>query len=194
MDHKPPRGDEPSGKLITFPDGRPIDTKELNIPAVVAAVNSIPTVEIIDPSDITMEVQEREQYVKRQEMVQAIDRKASTSELIDLALKEIIEESAHIKFDRRKAAKEGKNTANFSAIRIGTLRSMAEVLLKRKEASLSEKLDLKSPRFQKILKSWMEFVYKSMQKVGIGDEEIDLVFNQMKADLIEWEKSIVELD
>jgi hypothetical protein len=195
MDQKPPRDDEvKSGKLISFPGGRSVDTTEVGTDFVVTGVPTVPTAELLDPEAVEKEVREREQYVKKQELVQATDRGASTAELIDLALKEIAEESAHLKFERRKATRDGKNTASFTVMRIGALRQLTEVLLKRKEAALAERLDLKSPRFQKILLAWMEFVHSSMQKSGIEDEDIDVVFKQMRADMLDWEKKIVDVE
>lgn len=195
MEKKPPKDDEvKNGKLIAFPGGKSVDSSEVGTPFVVAGVPSVPTPELIDPEQIDRENREREQYVKGQELVQIAERGGSTEEWIDTTLKEIAEEAAHLKFERRKASREGKSTANFANLRVGTLRQLTEVLLKRKEAALAERLDLKSPRFQKVLKLWMEFVYVSMQKSGVEDEVIDLVFNQMKADMLDWEKKIVEVD
>lgn len=195
MDKKPPKDDDvKNGKLIAFPGGRSVDADEVGAGFVVAGVPSVPTPELIDPADLDRENREREQYVKRQELVQIAERHGTTEEWIDVALKEIAEEASHLKFERRKASKEGKNTANYTVMRVGALRQLTEVLLKRKEAALAERLNLKSPRFQKILKIWMEFIYVSMQKSGVQDEIIDLVFNQMKADMLDWEKKIVEVD
>ena len=195
MDQKPPKDDEvKNGRLIAFPGGKSVDADEIGAGFVIAGVPSVPTPELIDPQDLDRENREREQYVKGQELVQIAERRGSTEEWIDVTLKEIAEEASHLKFERRKASKEGKNTANFVSLRVGALRQLTEVLLKRKEAALAERLDLKSPRFQAILKLWMEFVYTTMQKVGIDDQEIDLFFNQMKADMLEWEKKIIDID
>ena len=192
-DQKPPTDhDVKNGKLIAFPGGKSINPEEIGTDFIISGVPPIPTPEIIDPQDLDKENREREQYVKKQELVQAAERRAPTSEWIDVALKEIAEEASHLKFERRKASREGKNTSNFTVMRSGVLRQLVEILLKRKEAALAERLDLKSPRIQNILKCWMEFVYTSMQKVGIGDEEIDLVFQQMKADMLDWEKRITD--
>jgi len=193
-DSKPPKDDEvKNGKLISFPDGKSVDSDDVGVDFIVSGVPTIPTAELIDPIDLDKENREREQYVKRQELVQLAERGASTSEWIDLALKEIAEEASHMKFERRKASREGKNTTQFTVMRVTALKQLTEVLLKRKEAALAERIDLKNPRFQKILTLWMEFVYTSMQKSGISDEDIDLVFNQLKADMLEWEKKLEEI-
>lgn len=192
MSEKPPE-DESKGKLILFPGVGPVDTKEIGTEFVVGTSGRVPTSELIDAAQIDRDVRERDNFVKSQELVLAIERGASTTELIDLSLREIAEESSHLKYERKKASKEGKNTANYTVMRIGALRQLAEVLLKRKEAALAERLDLKSERFQKIFKTWMKFVYESMIKAGVEETVIDLVFAQMKVDMINWEKLIDEV-
>lgn len=192
MDKRPPEDEPKNGKLIPFPNGKTVDMKEIGADYVAGAAGSVPQAELVDPAQTDKDVRDREQFVKAQDLVQAAERGASTSEWIDIALREIAEESAHLKWERKKAAKDGKNTANFTVMRVGTLRQLAEVLLKRKEAALAERLDLKSERFQKIFKTWMKFFYESMSKSGVEETVIDLVFQQMKADMVDWEKKIDE--
>lgn len=191
---KPPNGDEPkTGKLISFPDGNVVNTDEIGVDNfVVGTAGSIPLAELVDQTKIDKDFRDRDTFIKSQELMQAVEKKASTSEWIDIVLQEIAEESTNLKYERRKAAKEGNNTANFTVMRVGTLRQLAEVLMKRKDISSSEKLDLKSERFQKVFKMWMEFFYHSMMKSGVEETIIDLVFQQMKADMVDWEKRFLE--
>jgi len=166
---------------------------ELGVPYVVGQSGQVPTPEVIDPKDIDKDVRDREAYVKRQELVQAIDQKAPASEVVDLVLKEITEELAHLKYERRKATLDGKNTANYTISRIASLRQLADVLLKRQENARAERLDLKGPEFKKVLRLWMEFLYESMTKVSIDDSTIDTIFKQMEADMADWEKKLVDI-
>lgn len=185
--------DKPNGKIIKFPDGKSISSNDIGTDFVVDQGNHIPTPELLDPAALDKETRDRESYVKRQELVSAADRKASTSEIIDIILKEISEELAHLKFERRKATKEGKNTALYTTSRIASLRQLADILQKRQENARAERLDVRSPEFKKILRAWMVFVYESMNKVGINEGTVDSVFKQMEADMIDWEKSIIDL-
>lgn len=183
-------GTKKPGKLIVLPGGKKVDSKEIGADYVVGQTGDVPTPDIIDPVAVSHEVQERIKYVKGQELVQLAERGASTSELLDGMLKETLEELAHLKWERRKASREGKNTANYTVSRIATLKGIAELLLKRKEASRAERLDLKSPRFQAVFKVWMDFFYEAMEKSGVEPHVMDLVFNQMKADMVDWEKKM----
>jgi len=155
------------GKVLSFPDGKKVNTSEVNTPYVLAEVGKVYTAELQDHESIAKDVIERTNYVKNQELVKVINRGSSTSDIIDVLLKEVAEELGHIKFDRRRAAQEGRQTSNYSVARISALRNMSEMLLKKKEASIAEKLDLNSPRFQKIFKSMMEFFHECMEKSGV---------------------------
>jgi len=75
---------------------------------------------------------------------------------------------------------------------MNSLQKLAELLLKRREADRDEELDLRSPRFQAVFKVWMEFFNEAMDKVGIDQKIVDLVFQQMKADMVDWEKKMVD--
>jgi hypothetical protein len=112
--------------------------------------------------------------------------------LIDSVIKEIAEELSHLKYERQKAAKEGKNTSGYTINRISSLRQLAEVLNKRMDNARAEQIDLKSPRFKQILRMWMEFVYECMQKAELPEHLVDLVFKQMEADMINLERKIIE--
>lgn len=182
-----------NGKLIVFPGGKKASTEELGTDYVVGQGGTVNTPELVDPAAVTKELRERDQSVVGNELVKAIARRAGPADLIDEVLKEIAEELAHLKFERSKAAKEGKNTANYNMSRIAALRQIADVLMKRQENARAEQLDLRSPRFQSVIRLWMEFVYESAEKAGVSPAVIDLMFNQMKADMIDWEKKILDV-
>lgn len=175
------------GKLIVFPGGRKVDPDDVGADYIISQTGDIPTPDIVDPVAVDDDLRKRVEYVKRQELVEVVKRGAPTAETIDAILVEIAEEISHLKFDRRRAAKDGKSTSNFTLQRVNGLRSLAEILLKRKEAALAERLDLKSPRFQAVFKVWMEFFYSSMEKAGVDQATMDTVFEQMRADMIDWE-------
>jgi hypothetical protein len=188
-DHK-----NPDGKLIVFPGGKSVSTSEIGTNYVVGQGGAEATIsEIVDPTLVNKESRERENFVQNQELVKALARSANASELVDTVIQEIAEELAHLKFERGKAAREGKNTANYNMSRIAALKQIADVLMKRQESARAEQLDLKSPRFQLVLRAWMEFVYNSMTKAGLKDTDIELTFAQMKADMIDWEKSVISI-
>jgi len=192
MDETPPIDDKKNGKVLTFPGGKKTSPADLGAPYVIGQSGHVPTPDVLDPNDIEKDVRERESYVKRQELVQAVEQKAPAGEVIDLVLKEITEELAHLKYERRKATQDGKNTANYTISRIASLRQLADVLQKRQENVRAERFDLKSPEFKKILRLWMEFLYNSMVKVSVDDSTIDTVFKQMEADMTDWEKRLAE--
>ena len=195
MSDGPTDGDEENGEspkegkllVLEFPGGEKVNPDDVGADYIVAQAGNVPTSDIIDPVEVAAEVRERVQYVQNQEIVKGIKRGISTAESVDILLLEIAEEASHLKWERRRAAKEGKSTLNFTVNRINGLRSLAELLMKRKEAALAERLDLKSPRFQAVFKVWMQFFYESMEKAGVDEATMDTVFEQMRADMIDWE-------
>jgi type I site-specific restriction endonuclease len=192
-DSKDKKDAKPNGHLIVFPGGKKASTDELGADYVVGQGGHVNTPELVDPAAVTREFREREQSVGSNELVKAIARRAGPADLIDEVIKEVAEELAHLKFERAKAAKEGKNTANYNMSRVAALRQIADVLMKRQENARAEQLDLKSPRFQQVVRLWMEFVYESAEKAGVSPAVIDLMFNQMKADMVDWEKKILDV-
>lgn len=180
------KGGNGKNNLIVFPGGKTIDPNDVGAGFVVGSSGQIPTGELLDPADVKKDLRERVAYVKDQPLVKAMAE--GSVQAMDVLLLEIAEEVSHLKWERRKAAKDGKNTAQYTVARINGLRSLAEALIRRKEASIAETLDLRSPRLQKIFKVWMQFFYEAMEKSGVSPEIINVVFQQMKADMIGWEK------
>lgn len=175
--------------LISFPDGKSADKEELGVGFVLDTVNESCITDLTDPEAVNRELRDRVNYVKNQPLVKAMTE-VDSAPVMDVLLTEIAEEISHLKWERRKIAKEGRSTAQCTMARISGLRSLADALLKRKEVSLAERLDLKSPRLQKIFKIWMQFFYDAMEKSEVPAEVINVVFQQMKADMQGWEKKM----
>lgn len=189
-DSKDDKDQKPGGLLITFPNGKAIDKEDLGAEYVVGQGGQVNTPELID---VTEEEKKREAFIRDQPLIRALADGVEIRDLITHVLKEIAEELAHLKWERKKASSDGKNTANYNTARAAGLQQLAATLLKRQENSRAEQLDLKSPRFQSILKLWLDFVYEAMQKSGLDDQEIDVVFTTMKADMVEWERKILDV-
>lgn len=185
--------DTPKGKVLTFPSGESINPDDLGADYIVGQGHQSSVAELVNPQEISKDFRDREEYVSRQELLVKVNEKLPAVDLVEQVIKEISEELAHLKYERRKAAKEGKNTANYTISRISSLRSLADVLMKRMENARAEQLDLKSPRFREVLKLWMEFVYESMVKVEVPEQIIDLVFKQIEADIKDWEQKIINI-
>jgi len=197
-DDRPPKPSR--GTLVVLPGGKVHDPRpDVGADYVVgqSKANNAVTPEVLDPMVIDRALKEREDFVEKSRLVEAVkDTKkgGNFSVVEDAALLEIAEELAHIKYERRRAAKDGKNTSPFSLGRIAGLKTLADLLLKRREAARGERMDLKSPRFQAVFKIWMEFFYEAMEKSGVESHIIDLVFQQMKADMVNWERRMDGLE
>lgn len=198
MTDKPTDKDAPKpagrGAVLSFPGGQQLDPEDVGAGFVVGQSGIVPTIELVDQGSIDRDLRERDQFVRDQELVRAVDARAPIADIIDEVLKEISEELAHLKFERRKASKEGKNTANYTISRISALRQLADVLQKRQENARNERLDLQSPHFKKILHLWLEFIYDAMTQAGLTEGTVDSVMKVMDSNMTDWEKRVVEHD
>lgn len=174
-------------------NGEVVSPEDIGADYVLAHGGAVPAGEVIDASTIAADVRERNGFVAKQELVTLTSSKASPSDIVDSVLKEIAEELAHIKYERQKAAREGKSTLAYTTSRINSLKTLADVLGKKIEANAGKQIDLRHPQFKEIIRLWMEFVYESMQKAHVSDDMIDIVFKQIQADMIDWERRVLEL-
>jgi hypothetical protein len=173
-------------------DGQIVDPSDIGADYVIGQSGQVPTPEIIDPDEIDQSLREREIFVNKQSLVKAINEKVGSSNFLDLVIKEITEEIAHLKWERRQAIKDGKNPSNYTIARIASLKSLSEVLIKKRQTFVDESLDFKSPKVQKLFQIWMEFFYNCMEKSKISKADIDIVFGQIQSDLPEWEQKMIE--
>lgn len=190
MDESPTDDDKKPkmGKLLHLPSGSPVDTEEVGVDSYVASpVGNIPMGELMDPREAARELQERMDYVGSQELVKIAKEHAPTAATIDVLLIEIAEEVSHMKWERRQNAKKGKSTAQLTIARIAGLKQLSDILIKRKETSLNERLTTKDPRVQKLFEIWMEMFFSALEKSKISPEVIDIIFAQIRTDMLEWE-------
>ena len=192
MSKGPTDDDKKPGKVLPFPGTESATPSEVGADFVVGEAGMIPQGELLDPQDIERELREREAYVQGQELVRAVADKSSTSDVIDVVLREVAEELSHLKYERKKTAREGKSTAPHTVSRIAALRQIADILQRRQENLRQERLDLSSPQFKKVLNLWMELAYESMNQAGLNEGQIDTVFKTMQSNMKDWEKRLLE--
>ena len=185
-DETPPNDDiTPGSNLIKFPSGKTLDKKETGTNYIVGQSGQIPTGDLLDPVDVKQDLRERIKFVRDQPLVRAVLE--GSGNVMDVLLLEVAEEVSHLKWERRKASKEGKNTAAYTIGRINGLRSLAETLIRKKEADVSSDLNLKSPKIQKLFEIWMQMFYEAIEKSGVNQEVMNVIFQQIKADLLTFE-------
>lgn len=182
--------EKPDGNVIVFPGGKTLSPQQIGAGYVVGPSGNVPVIDVVDAREIRRELRERESYVSGQELVRAIEDKAPVADIIDEVLKEIAEELSHLKYERRKAAADGKNTANYTVSRIASLRSLADILQKRMENARQERLDFSSPQFKKVLHLWMTYWYDSMVQAGLNEGTVDSVFKIVESNMKDWEKKV----
>src|SRR3989304_5279668 len=119
-------------KILALPDGTSVSTEEINTPYVVAQSGQNQIQEIIDVIDSNNLLKERKEYIKRQALVRAFENNVHVSDLLDIVLKEISEDLAHLKWDRRQAIKEGRNPVSYTIARIASLKTLADTIIKKR--------------------------------------------------------------
>lgn len=182
-----------NGKIIlSLPDGSETDSEEINTPYVVGNSGEIHVPEIISPAESDRELQARDAFLEKQQLFRSVRDGSPLTDVYDLLLTEIAEEIGHLKFDRKKAVKDGKNPTPYTIARVQSLKQLAESLLKKKETLGQDNIDFKHPKIQKMFRLWMAFFYECMEKSQLDKSVIDLVFAQIQADLSDWEKKIHE--
>jgi hypothetical protein len=175
-------------QTLTLQDGSNVDVSEIGSEYVVSQSGKMPTAEIVDFGESDRELKDREKFIKKQAMVRAMEDGAHPIQLVDITLKEIAEEIAHLKYDRRKAIKNGEPSAKYTLATITSLRTLSDALIKKKLSFEDASVDFKSPKVQRLFQMFIEFFYHCMEQSGISKADIDLVFGQLQSDLPEWEK------
>jgi len=135
--------------------------------------------------------EKRSKFIAADAILDALkNRDKSDAELIDIILAEIGEELANLKYERQLASERGRSTADINISRVEALRKLIDMIIKKKTLLVKDPIDIKSPRFQKILQIWVDYFYSAMKKSGIPDEMIDIVFRNMRNNMIDWEKEM----
>lgn len=148
--------------------------------------------EVIDQRSIELDESRRQSFHESALLTNLIETRSSPADIIDGIISEIAEELSHIKYERQKCIKEGRSTSSMSIKRIESLRTLADILIKKSDNFKTSNIDFRNPKFKAIVRLWMEFVYDAMQKVGLDEATIDMVFKQLESDMVDWEKKIIE--
>lgn len=148
--------------------------------------------EVFDKKSIDLDVSRRQAFHENSVLTGLIETKSSPSDIVDGIISEIAEELSHIKWERQKSVLEGRSSSAMSIKRIESLRVLADLLIKKSESFKSSSIDFRNPKFKAVIRLWMELVYDALQKVGVDEAVIDMVFKQLEADIVDWERKVIE--
>lgn len=148
--------------------------------------------EVVDQKSIDLDISRRQIFHENSQLTALIETRSTPAEIIDGIIAEIAEELSHIKYERQKNIQEGRPSSSMSIKRIESLRTLADILIKKADSFKSSSIDFRNPKFKAVIRLWMEFVYDAMQKVGVDDATIDMVFKQLETDIVDWEKKVME--
>lgn len=187
------RGDSDS-PIVSIPGKKVWDQTLGGSDYVIASVSGDTTdvPEVLDKKSIDLDISRRQIFHENSHLTTLIETRSTPAEIVDGIISEIAEELSHIKYERQRSIQEGRPSSAMSIKRIESLRTLADILIKKSDSFKSSSIDFRNPKFKAVIRLWMEFVYDAMQKVGVDDATIDMVFKQLETDIVDWEKKVME--
>jgi len=131
-------------------------------------------------------IRQKTAFIEADPLVKSSASRQEAVETLQRVKEEVAREAAALHFQRIEEEKYGKDTSQISSRRITALREVAnlELEIRRLGATM---IDLKSERFQKIFKFFLETVRESATET-LSPEQVDLLFNRLGSLLEGWEE------
>jgi hypothetical protein len=166
------------------PDGKWISTTEANFAQVVAP-----------PPEVVEEVrQQKRDYIADDNLLKIVRRGSNSFELLDKLIEEIAEETASMKFDRSHNEGKTADTVKISKQRSLILKSIADLIVIKRELAQNEVLNLKGAKMQAVFKFLIGLVRDSLAQVeGVTDEQKELFFMRLQKNLVNFEERATEV-
>lgn len=143
-----------------------------------------PTIE--DLAYHAMALTARERFVADDPLVRAIEGRADTRSILNLAMRQMAEEAASLAFEEVEIQKRGRDAAQTSSRRIDALKKVAEIQLQLREME-GETLNTASEQFQRVFALWVERLTAVLQVV-LEPQQVDLVMSRFAAAMAKWEE------
>lgn len=147
------------------------------------AVNRAPSV--VDLQYHAEMAAQKSDYIENDPVVLSSTKRQDPISTLRIIKKEIAKEAAALGFQRLENEKYGKDTSQISVRRVDALSKVVAVELELKKLD-GDFLDLKSEKFQRIFKFWIETLQEVAQDT-LTPELIDLFFNRLGTKLDGWE-------
>jgi hypothetical protein len=147
------------------------------------------------PPEIVEEIrQQKRDYIADDNLLRIVRKGSNSFELLDKLIEEIAEETASMKFDR--VFNEGKtaDTIKISKQRALILKSIADLIVTKRELAQNEVLNLKGAKMQAVFKFLIGLVRDSLAQVeGVTDEQKELFFMRLQKNLVNFEDRATEI-
>lgn len=174
-------------KFVPVQDAPRTDKNDLKVkrgPGRPRKVERAPTTSDLEYHALMAE--ERQKFISSDDLVQTIEGRGDSLNILHLIKKEVAREAASLHFERIETEKRGRDTGQVSTRRIEALKKIADIELKIKEID-SESVNLSSERMQKVFALWIETMREVAQET-LPQEVMDLFFNRFATAMEGWEE------
>lgn len=159
-----------------------------------ASGNNQPVV-VENPPEVVEEIrQQKRDFIADDNLLKIVRRGSNSFELLDKLIEEIAEETASMKFDRSHNEGRGSDTVKISKQRAVVLKTIADLIVTKRELAQSEVLNLKGKKMQAVFKFLIGLVRDSLTQVeGVTDEQKELFFIRLQKNLVNFEDRATEI-
>lgn len=101
---------------------------------------------------------------------------SESSEVLNVVLQGLAEESANLKFEREEAERKGENTSQLSIRRVNALKAVGDTWLKKKEIISNQMVDIESKSFKVLFGFIAETFRKACDNAKVRPEMSESIF------------------
>jgi len=120
-------------------------------------------------SQITQAHERKKKAVTANHVYQQVCLDPYDDKLLALIMKDLAEEAAALKFERKRADQTGKDPIALSVRRVATLQSIVDTWFKRRDQIASKLIDMKSPAFRRLFQYLVQTFCECMEEAGVEE-------------------------
>lgn len=158
---------------ICFKNGRPSTMKGLPGRPSQQAGSVQPDLpsemgQVIAP-EVTRNFNAKKKSVSMNPLYQQICDDPYGDPILSQIMKELAEEAAALKFERKRADQQGRDAIALSVRRVDTLQRISDTWFKRREQLASKSVDLRSQAFRRLWLYILETFMEAMESAGVPE-------------------------
>lgn len=125
-------------------------------------------------------------------LLQTIRKNADSMDVLDLSMQELAKESASLDFERGEAERKGNDTSSLSSKKINATKALIDTYFRKRDAIVSETLDFKNKKYQKLFEFLINKFRKSCERTGMPEEQIQRLFTLAADEFEDWESEALK--
>ena len=142
--------------------------------------------------EVAQLMKDKQKHLEKYDLANQISTDANSLNILDIVMLELAKESASLDFERGEAERLGKDTTNISGKKINTIKSITDTFIRKRELIVNQSFDFKSKSFQKLFEFWWMKIRKSCEKSGMGEEQIQRLFQVAGEEFEDWEEAALK--